>query len=458
MKISTLLLITLLIQLNGFAQFGPEQIITTELEGPDNLTIGDIDGDSFPDILIGSRFDDKISWSKNIDGTGTFGPIQFIASAETRNLSLADLDGDNDLDILAPYVFLNKFVWFENIDGLGTFGPSQIIDNDADSAFRAIGADVDGDGDLDVVGAVSMQNSAVWYENQDGLGNFSSSKLISSSLLGCRSVFPTDIDGDGDLDVVANSGDTVTISWFENLDGQGNFGPQKIVAGQALYVAEISTADIDGDGDKDIIGTTNATGIVAWHENLDGLGTFGAQQLITNQAISCSTIFCTDLENDGDIDVLFGSTPSSNEETSEVAWCENLDGLGNFGPKQVLGNTLKFTRDVYAADIDGDTDMDVFATSQNNNKVVWFENLTILGVTENQNNTIKVHPNPSSGIITIDSRNETLTQVVLYNALGKNIIETTATEQLDISALANGVYFLKLTSQRGSFVQKIVKE
>ena len=70
------------------AQFGPEQLITGALDGPDNITTGDIDGDTFEDLLIGSRFDYKISWMKNY-GNGTFGPLQLIAIGETRNLTLA---------------------------------------------------------------------------------------------------------------------------------------------------------------------------------------------------------------------------------------------------------------------------------------------------------------------------------------------------------------------------------
>lgn len=440
------------------AQFGPEQIITTELEGPDNLTIGDIDRDSLPDILIGSRFDDTISWSKNMDGFGTFGPIQFIASAETRDLSLADLDGDNDMDIIASYVFLDRFVWFENIDGLGTFGPLKVIDNNADGAYRAIGADVDGDGDLDIVAAIDQQSSAVWYENLDGHGGYSSRKLISSSLLACRSVFAADIDNDGDLDVVANSADMVTISWFENLDGQGDFGPQNIVAGQAFYVADVFCADIDGDGDLDIMGCTNGDDRVAWHENLDGLGTFGSQRIVTNEALQCTSIFCADLDNDGDIDVLYGSTESSNIENSEVAWSENLDGLGNFGPKKVVGNTLKLTRAVYAADIDGDTDMDVFAASQNNNKVVWYENLTILGIGDNSLSNLRVYPNPSSDKIFIDSKNEFIEEIVVYDVLGKQLFSKKRNlKELDISNFQSGLYFLLITTDEGSFAKKILK-
>ena len=442
-----------------YAQFGPEQIIGTEAELPVSLMVADMDGDSFLDILCGSRSTNGVTWYKNMDGLGAFGPLQLIIDLpEIYNVHAADLNGDGYTDVIVSATSLDRILWLKNLDGSGSFGTPQIIDNAADNVNDAIAVDIDGDGDLDIVAAIDQQSSAAWYENLDGLGNFSARKLISSGLLACRSVFAADIDNDGDLDVVANSADMVTISWFENLDGQGVFGPQNIVAGQAPYVADVFCADIDGDGDLDIMGCTNGDNRVAWHENLDGLGTFGPQRVVTNEALQCTSIFCADLDHDGDMDVLYGSTPSAIVENSEIAWSENLDGLGTFGPKQVIGNTLKLTRAVYAADIDGDTDMDVFAASQNNNKVVWYENLTILGVGDNSNSNLRVYPNPSNDKIFIDSKKESIEGIIVYNVLGKQLFSKKGNlKELDISNLQNGMYFLQITTEEGSFVKKILK-
>lgn len=444
------------------AQFAAEQIISTEAELPVSIAIVDIDGDGFLDVVSGSRYTNGVAWFKNIDGQGSFGPLQLIdSSPEIWNVKAADLDGDDDIDVIVSAPSLDRVFWHENLDGLGVFGPQRVIDNAADNVNDAIAADIDGDGDLDIVSAIDFEQSAVWYENKDGLGNFYPRKYISFLLLSCRSVFPADIDNDGDLDVVANSAGNVTISWFENIDGQGNFGPQHIVneQPQPTYVSDVFCADIDGDGDLDIIGAANGENRVLWHENLDGLGAFGPQRIVTNEALSCTSIFCVDLDNDGDIDVVFGSTFSSNEENSEVAWCENLDGSGNFGAKQVIGNTLQLTRAVYAADIDGDTDMDVFAASQNNNKVVWYENLTVLGVTDNSLVDIKVYPNPSSDKIFIDSTNKFIDQVVIYDILGKQLFSKHENvKEVDISHLQNGMYFLRIATDNGELIKKIIKE
>ena len=102
---------------NLFAQFGPEQLITTELENPFSIALGDIDGDTLVDVVVGSvSASDIVSWSKNIDADGAFTPFEEIALGETWNISMVDLDGDNDLDIITAFRFEDEFVWFENLD------------------------------------------------------------------------------------------------------------------------------------------------------------------------------------------------------------------------------------------------------------------------------------------------------------------------------------------------------
>ncbi|MFT6688753.1 MAG: hypothetical protein ACJAX7_001778, partial [Saprospiraceae bacterium] len=66
-------------------------------------------------------------------------------------------------------------VWYKNTDGQGTFGQPQIIDNNITSARNAFAADLDGDGDNDIVlisRYIEYPTKLAWYENIDGLGNF----------------------------------------------------------------------------------------------------------------------------------------------------------------------------------------------------------------------------------------------------------------------------------------------
>jgi len=110
------------------------------------------------------------------------------------------------------------------------FGPKQLISETG--GFEVFTFDIDGDGDQDVLEAGYYDIS--WYENIDGLGNFSSQKIISSHI-DWDSVYASDFDGDGDLDIVGvalmwlKPVEVSKIAWFENLDGLGNFSEELLI-------------------------------------------------------------------------------------------------------------------------------------------------------------------------------------------------------------------------------------
>ncbi|MFH2094358.1 MAG: VCBS repeat-containing protein, partial [Bacteroidota bacterium] len=59
----------------------------------------------------------------------------------------------------------------------------------------------------------------------------------------------------------------------------------------------------DGDGDNDVISASRMDGKIAWYENIDGYGTFGPQQIISNLSGGNLVVAC-DIDNDGDMDVI----------------------------------------------------------------------------------------------------------------------------------------------------------
>ena len=165
--------------------------------------------------------------------TGTFGPERLISTQtydDYGSVFGTDVDGDGDPDVLTTFAFENKIAWYENTDGAGTFGPQQVISTSAYFALSVFAADLDGDGDTDVLSASANDNKIAWYENSDGSGNFGSQKIISTLANNPESVFAADVDGDGDIDVLSASFDDDKIAWYENLDGAGNFGPQHVIS------------------------------------------------------------------------------------------------------------------------------------------------------------------------------------------------------------------------------------
>ena len=164
----------------------------------------------------------------------------------------------------------DTIAWYENTDGLGSFGPEQVITATADGAWSVFAADVDGDGDLDVLSASQLDDKIAWYENTDGLGSFGPEQVIATTADFARSVCAADVDGDGDLDVLSASFLGDKIAWYENTNGQGSFGPEQVITATADGASSVFAADVDGDGDLDALSASYLDHTIAWYENRSG--------------------------------------------------------------------------------------------------------------------------------------------------------------------------------------------
>jgi len=128
----------------------------------------------------------------------------------------ADIDGDGDLDVISASAGDDTIAWYENTDGNGSFGGQQVISTAVSGPESVYAADFDGDGDIDVISGSYSDNKVAWYENTNSLGNFGSEQIISSDVGGCFSVFAANLDLDSDIDVMAAAADGNKIEWFQN--------------------------------------------------------------------------------------------------------------------------------------------------------------------------------------------------------------------------------------------------
>ncbi|KNC53008.1 uncharacterized protein AMSG_12243 [Thecamonas trahens ATCC 50062] len=358
--------------IDGVGTFGPQQVVSTTANSARSVVAADVDGDGDMDLVSASSSDNKIAWYENTDGVGSFGPQQVvsIAASGAQSVIAADMDGDGDLDLASASVSDNKIAWYENIDGAGRFGPPKVVSTTASYAQCVVAADIDGDGDLDLASASYYDNKIAWYENTDGAGTFGPPQVVSSAAKGASSVIAADMDRDSDLDLASALFSDREIAWYENTDGAGSFGSQQVVSTTASYARCVVAADVDGDGDLDLASASVSDNKIAWYENIDGVGSFGPQQVVSTAAHGVQSVIATDVDGDGDLDLA-----SASASDNKIAWYENIDGAGSFGPQQVVSTTASYARCVVAADVDGDGDLDLASASSSDNKIAWYENI-----------------------------------------------------------------------------------
>jgi uncharacterized repeat protein (TIGR01451 family) len=371
-----LFIAALLIAQTTTAQLFSDLQIISGITAPRSVHSVDLDGDGDMDVLFAAGgVTDKIAWYENLGG-GIFGPQQIISTVQSnpRSVHAADLDGDGDMDVLVASYQSPNLTWYENL-GEGFFGDVQVIPAFLDNA-SVYTADIDGDGDLDVLASSTETTGVdkiVWYENLGG-GLFGAQQTISTAVDYPQSVYSADLDGDGDMDVLSASSEDDKIAWYVNQGG-GIFGLQQIISTQANGAKSVRTADLDGDGDMDVLSASGYDDKIAWYENLGG-GIFGPQQIISSQVEWAHSVDVADLDNDGDMDVLSASYSalSLSADEDKIAWYENLGG-GLFGPEQIISTQADGVNSIYTADLDGDGDIDVLSSNGLLNNITWFENL-----------------------------------------------------------------------------------
>ena len=126
---------------------------------------------------------------------------------------------------------------------------------------------MDGDGDLDIVSASNADNTIAWYENNGAADPSCTAADIFTSASGANDVHLGDMDGDGDIDIVSASTDDDTIRWFENNGAADPTWAAATVATSADYPTGIHLADMDSDGDLDIVSSSQHDSTIAWYEN-----------------------------------------------------------------------------------------------------------------------------------------------------------------------------------------------
>jgi FG-GAP-like repeat len=315
------------------------------------------------------------------------------AVAEQRPLiahvSIADLDADGLADILVADVAKNRVTWIRQ-SPRGTF-TEIVCATDVQAPAHVAAVDLDRDGDLDLLVAslgVLYPNNAkigavVALEN-DGHERFTTRVLVDR-IARVSDVRAGDLDGDGDLDLaVAQFGyDDGETRWMENRGGR-QFESHNLQNLSGPINAEI--ADIDGDGDRDIVSLVSQEWEEVYAFVNDGRGRFTPTLIYgaSNEDFGSSWITVVDLDRDGDVDVLYSNgdafdyAPPKGRVWNGIQWLENVGGV-KFTYHRLAD--LPGASSPQAADLDGDGDLDIIVVSAYNDwsrpdaqSLIWLQN------------------------------------------------------------------------------------
>jgi len=244
--------------------------------------------------------------------------------------------------------------------GMGTLSLSNIVpveysvDNICQEARSVYSTDIDNDGDNDIL--VAGEYFAWWENSNTSLGVVWIEHIVDT--LSGQDICAADFDGDGDMDILGIIPDYWMVSWWENTNGVGTAWEMHTVTEGSAFQLAISASDLNGDGYIDVIvGRDGTPGFdsLRWYQNANGSGTVWSNHYISSNASSDVSI--ADFDADGDMDILSNGT----------LW-ENLNGVGTSWQSYDFSNAFASS----AVDLDNDGDMDVLIAGYQG--VNWWEN------------------------------------------------------------------------------------
>jgi len=355
--------------------------------------------------------------------------------------------------------------------------------------------DIDGDGDLDVVGTMEGYNYLAkpnyYYEN---VGTATSPDFLERTPIFSDTTLHwvkfVDIDADGDLDCFMSAGaydySTYTYSadgmkYYENTGTatshnfilrNGNMNPLDSLNYHTGRYAQssVSFGDLDGDGDMDAFYPSPVPPYRrVYYENI---GTATNPVFLKNDAANPFTTsnvnsftqgggLFYDQDRDGDLDYMapHGADFYRNTGTPTVPSYTLVPHAQ--GPySQIVQDSVKMG--IQLVDINGDGDLDIFGTGAFNFTLVrgYYENIALpssMNITTSSTELdLQIYPNPTTGIINLEAP---LTgNLEIFNTLGQ-VLQTKQLEeeqQLNLNDFENGTYFIKIQTSEGILQEKVV--
>ncbi|MCP5156362.1 MAG: VCBS repeat-containing protein [Ectothiorhodospiraceae bacterium] len=323
----------------------------------------DVDRDGHLDVVVGR---DSASVSNEVYlnagarrafvgiATGTLG------AAGVRGVAVADLDRDGAPDIVTVGqggALLHR--------GDGRFAPiagaatASAVGTGQDALLAVVAGDVDGDGRLDLV-TIGEAVAPRFHRNAGGADPFAAAGTPIGSVPATSAVLG-DIDGDGDLDLIL--GLDGAPSRLHRNDGSGDpfAGAGVDIGTAARHTRALVLADLDRDGDLDLVAASAGVGETnLYHRNDGGADPFAAPgTALSNDTVPTLALTAGDVDGDGDLDLVAGN------DGAPIRLYLNGGGTAPFAGAQGVdvGSTADPTTGLALVDVDLDGDLDLLATN-----------------------------------------------------------------------------------------------
>ncbi len=373
-----------------------EHLIMDNYAYPYGIWAADLDGDGDLDLTSADyRPHDKLYWFEN-DGSGNF-ERHFIQKDDPERLErhmVGDVNNDTRPDVVIVKNLYGHLLWFQNPEeaGIRDLWKRHVITTRLAGAYNVDLSDLDADGDLDVAASSwRMGNQFAWFENPGILdlgpptqlrheeGQEWAKHMIDDSVAETRCIRVTDVDGDGDEDLMGTGAAAGFVLWYENSGDPKSKGWKRHLIDTASRPMHGNAVDMDGDRDPDLVlalGSGRSSEAaeshqVVWYEN-DGTPADGRwpRHLIWRPLPNAFEAVAGDLDGDGDVDV----AATSSGDPGKVVWLENSGDPKSDWAYHSLKSSWPDAIMCIMADLDGNGRLDLAAVSLGANEFRWWRN------------------------------------------------------------------------------------